>query len=54
MKAVRVLRHIPFRWMIRWNKDKTEGEVWRMFDWPTLPKSPPAPYLEGHIKRGVS
>jgi hypothetical protein len=38
-------------WEIRWNEDRTEGEIWRMKNWPGFPK---APVREGTItiKRG--
>ena len=48
---MRLSRHRPFRWMIRRNKDRTEGVVWRMFNSRGYA---PAPCVEGRITRGAT
>ena len=37
-------------WEIRWNEDKTEGEIWRIKNWPHYPE---APAKEGTIRMGA-
>jgi len=37
-------------WVIRWNKEKTEGIIWRLRDYPPYPT---APCIEGKIRQGT-
>lgn len=46
---IRPHRYEPM-WEIRWNEDRTEGEVWRVKDFPHFPK---APVREGTIRMGA-